>query len=266
MIEQRKQRFWQQKLTVEKSLKDLKTKQSGLNKQLDESLRYLGEHQALEVYRAVVQERNDLIKERDGIKRHGDLIENYNKKERELKQQMLTLIGQIENYINDSKSLVSKISDYFESLAKRLYPEAVSGITAEYNSGDNNQVGYDIDVRIESDTSEGINNVKTFCYDLTLLFAGTRHSVGFVFHDSRIFSNVSTAQFVEMFRIINEYFHESDCQYIATINQNQYDGLIQEIGGNEAKVLIEPYITLCLTDEGDDGKLLGITVDLDYEK
>ena len=59
--------------------------------------------------------------------------------------------------------------------------DLVSGITVYNNEGEN-QLRFNIEAKIEADASDGINNVKIFCYDLTLLFKGFGHSIHFSFH------------------------------------------------------------------------------------
>lgn len=80
---------------------------------------------------------------------------------------------------------------------------------------------FDIDAKIESDTSDGINNVKIFCYDLTILFKGHNHYIDFIFHDSRLFDGIDERQKADIFRTVYEKFYNTYKQYIATVNQNQ---------------------------------------------
>ncbi|MGP8323346.1 MAG: DUF2326 domain-containing protein [Methanosarcinaceae archaeon] len=112
--------------------------------------------------------------------------------------------------------------DHFRSLAKILYPDSVAGLTIECNDGEN-QLQFNIDAKIESDASDGINNVKIFCYDLTILFKGYNHNIDFVFHDSRLFDGIDGRQKVDMFKTVYQKFTPVNKQYIATVNQNQLD-------------------------------------------
>jgi len=43
----------------------------------------------------------------------------------------------------------------------------------------------------------------------------------FIFHDSRLYHGIDEKQKIEIFKIIYELFHNSNNQYIASINQNQ---------------------------------------------
>ena len=70
----------------------------------------------------------------------------------------------------------------------------------------------------------------------------------------------------EWFRVLNERFPENgEYQYIATINQNQVELLKQSLTKEEFIQTITDHVVLTLTDEGDEGKLLGLTADIEYE-
>ncbi len=140
----------------------------------------------------------------------------------------------------------------------------MAGLKITANDGDN-QLLFDIDAKIESDTSDGINNVKIFCYDLTILFKGCNHNIDFIFHDSRLFDGIDERQKADMFKIAYEEFSKSGKQYIATVNQNQIDEIRRLMTQEDFKNIIVDNTILTLTDESDAGKLLGIRVDIDDE-
>ncbi|MDR0387585.1 MAG: DUF2326 domain-containing protein, partial [Treponema sp.] len=125
-----------------------------------------------------------------------------------------------------------------------------------------NQLAFTIDPRIDSDASDGIGNVKVFCYDLTILFEGKNHNIKFNFHDSRIFDGIDERQLAVMFRILNDIFSTAKKQYIATINQNQLNNLLKILSSEEYGKIITRNTVLILTDESDTEKLLGVKVDI----
>lgn len=121
---------------------------------------------------------------------------------------------------------------------------------------------FNIDAKIELDTSDGINNVKIFCYDLTMLFKGHNHRVNFLFHDSRLFDGIDERQKADIFKIVYEKFTNQDKQYIATVNQNQLDEVKRLISEEHFDNIFTKNTVLTLTDELDSQKLLGIKVDI----
>jgi uncharacterized protein YydD (DUF2326 family) len=58
----------------------------------------------------------------------------------------------------------------------------------------------------------------------------------------------------------------SDFQYICSINEDQLTPVKEYLGEKYYDKIIEKNVILNLTDEGENGKLLGIQVNLKYEK
>jgi uncharacterized protein YydD (DUF2326 family) len=185
----------------------------------------------------------------------------YRAKERQTTIDFIELETITENYLNDVEADTKGVRNFFRELAKKLYPQSASGITINVKKGEN-QLAFTIDTRIDYDASDGINNVKIFCYDLTILFEGQNHNIKFIFHDSRLFDSIDERQFAIMFRILYDFFFTSEKQYIATVNQNQLNNLQRTLSQEEYEEIIIKNIILTLTDESDKEKLLGIKVDI----
>ena len=149
-------------------------------------------------------------------------------------------------------------------IAKRFYSDKTVGLTIENNEG-NNQIRFDIKPRIQDDTSDGINGVKIFCFDMTILLGKHNHKVEFLFHDSRLYSDMDPRQRTVLFKIANEYSLRNGLQYIASVNEDQILTLKEQISESEYADIIEKNVVLGLTDESDTSKLLGIQVDLEYD-
>ena len=260
LITNRKKRLLEQKnkliLDKESKMKVVKN----LQNQLDKLMNYLGDHQALDVFVALSNKSAELKTERDNLKKYQDLQEEYKENERQLEKSQLELTEVTEKYLKGMEPEIAELRDFFRGLAKRFYPNSVAGLSIENNDGDN-QLRFNIDAKIESDTSDGINNVKIFCYDLTVLFKGHNHNMNFIFHDSRLFDGIDERQKAEIFRIVAEKFIGSNKQYIATVNQNQLDEIKKQLTEDEYKEIIQNTV-LTLTDEDSSAKLLGISVDI----
>ena len=232
-----------------------------MQNELDRLMKYLGDHQALDVFVALSNKTAELKAQRDNLKKYQDLQSEYKEKERQLEKSQLELTEVTEKYLKEMEPEIAELRDYFRGLAKRFYPNSVAGLTIENNDGDN-QLRFNIYAKIESDTSDGINNVKIFCHDLTLLFKGHNHKIDFIFHDSRLFDGIDERQKAEIFRTVFEKFKGSNKQYIATVNQNQLDEIRKQLKEEQYKEIITENTVLTLTDEDPSAKLLGISVDI----
>ena len=254
----------EQRNRLDSEIKNKEEKTKLLKKELDGLMQYLGEHQALDVFVSLSNKSAELKSKRNSLKKYQDLQREYKEKERNADKDLISLAETTEKYLKQIEPEISKLINYFRFLAKKFYPNTVAGLKITANDGDN-QLLFDIDAKIESDTSDGINNVKIFCYDLTILFKGCNHNIDFIFHDSRLFDGIDERQKADMFKIAYEEFSKSGKQYIATVNQNQIDEIRRLMTQEDFKNIIVDNTILTLTDESDAGKLLGIRVDIDDE-
>jgi uncharacterized protein YydD (DUF2326 family) len=199
----------------------------------------------------------ELIQSKEKLQGYEKLQHNYEQKKISLQKDMILQSEKTVNYLDGAKKDIHVIMEYFRVLAKLFYPSSLSGITVKNNDGAN-QTRYDIEAKIQSDSSDGINSVKLFCYDITILIQENNHTMDFIFHDSRLFGDIDEPHCNELFKIVQDRF--LDKQYIASINQNQLSAL-----SGDMKKFIEKNTIQELTDDSDNGKLLGITVELEYD-
>ncbi len=265
LIINRKRRLTEQMNKLKLEQQNKKADVEKLQKKLDKLLMYLGEHQALDLFISLSNKSAELKAERDALRKYRELQSEYKKKKKQVGKNLWELTEVTENYLEEIRDDTVKLRNYFRSLAKKFYPKSVAGLTIDNNDGDN-QLRYNIDAKIESDASDGINNVKIFCYDLMMLFKGHNHKINFIFHDSRLFDGTDERQKAEMFKTVYEMFTDTDKQYIATVNQNQLNEIIKHITDEER---YDNFITqntiLTLTDESPSDKLLGVKIDLPEE-
>lgn len=261
LISNRKKRLLEQRSRLDVEIQSKSEKSKGLQVELDRLMQYLGKHQALDIFVSLSNKSSALKSERESLKKYQDLQSSYKEKERSADKNLINLAETAEEYLKEIEPEISKLRNYFRFLAKKFYPDSVAGLTISNNEGDN-QLQFDIDAKIESDTSDGINNVKIFCYDLTILFKGHNHNIDFIFHDSRLFDGIDERQKTDIFRTVYEEFSNKNKQYIATINQNQLDEIKRLLTEEEFQMIINDNTILTLTDESDSQKLLGIKVDI----
>lgn len=130
------------------------------------------------------------------------------------------------------------------------------------NNMGENLTRYDITAHIDDDASDGVGDVKLFCYDMLLLLQ-MKSQMRFLAHDSRLFSHMDARQCTTLFEIANKECQANGFQYIASMNENLYDAL-KAAKDFELEDIIESNIRLTLTDENDTTRLLGLQVNLDY--
>ena len=253
----RTKRLQSQKHEIISELKELEAQFTNLKEELDSHMKFLNAHQALDVFTKMSSRLAEFQQNREKLQGYEKLQHDYEQKKTSLKKEMILQSEETSTYLDQVKNDINEITEDFRVLVKRFYPNALAGITVR-NNDNKNQIRYDIEAKIQSDSSDGINSVKLFCYDLTLLTHGSNHFMDFMFHDSRLFSDIDEVHCNVLFEIVKTKF--TDKQYIASINQNQLNALSPDM-----QKFVNDHLVRELTDDSDGGKLLGITVELEYD-
>ncbi len=115
--------------------------------------------------------------------------------------------------------------------------------------------GFKFDVEIERSGSTGIDNMKVFCYDMTLaaIWAKKTVSPGMLIHDSLIFDGVDERQRALALELAAKDADAEGFQYICTFNSDAIP-----YGDFSDGFDLKQYVRLTLTDENQAGSLLGI--------
>lgn len=139
-------------------------------------------------------------------------------------------------------SLFNEFSQALYSRAGELIVDVVEG-------------GYRFNVEIERQDSHGVEQMKVFCYDLTLatLWSARRRGPEFLIHDSTIFADVDERQKAHALELAARSADTHGFQYICCLNS---DGIPKNDFSEGFS--LQPYVRIALTDEGEKGGLLGI--------
>ncbi len=264
LIYKRKNRLLDEKKSLKTKIVKLNKKRQEYGATLDSSLKYLNSHRALDEFVLLNNKLSDLITRSQRIRDYRSMMVQYEAKIQKLNLEMTADTIKTDEYLQSSQYLITKINSQFRTLAKEFYSDRPGGISIKNNTGDN-QTRFDCHVKIQDDASDGINEVKIFCYDMTILLLANNHKMKFLFHDSRLFSDIDSRQVATIFKEVHKIGQEKNIQYIASINQNQLEVLQSELNSEDYKKIIESAVALELTDESAESKLLGIQIDLDNE-
>lgn len=269
LLDNRVKRLIKQKNELKSKIKETEEQKQKLSQALDENLKLLGAYGALEEYNSLNTKLNEYQNRLEKLNDYKELIEKY---KNELNNVNINL--QQENiitndYLKDSKDIINQNILVFRELAQRFYPNKTSGIQIDNNESEKNQNRFNVSVEIQDDSSDGVNGIKIFCYDYTIMLNGYNNNVRFICHDSRLFSDIDPRQKSECIKIANEYTKKYGFQYIATLNEDFLDtikGASTEEEYNQIKEIIDKNTQLHLTDNNESGKLLGIQLDLKYDE
>lgn len=265
LLANRVKRLTAERTALEQRMDRIERDIAQANSEADELRRFLGSHGALDELVAMNERLRELEGKAQKLRDYKTLLTQYSNRAQELTAEMSKQTIRTNKYINDAAPLLTSNFERFRSLSQRFYGERPGGLTVKNNEGDN-QSRFDIEAHIEDDAADGINEVKIYCYDTTVLTQRHNHNVEFLFHDSRLFSDIDFRQRSTIFKVANEITTDSNLQYIATINEDQIKSMESEFTAAEFKQCFTDATVLRLTDENPAAKLLGIEVDMQYER
>ena len=115
--------------------------------------------------------------------------------------------------------------------------------------------GYKLDTTIERSGGRGIENMKIFCYDLSLarLWSRRPHHPGFLIHDSAIYDGVDGRQAARALQLAESESRSHRFQYICMLDSDAVPEYDFDPGFD-----FDSRVVLGLTDDADDGGLLGM--------
>ena len=266
LVENRRKRLLSDRSTYIKQLHQVEDSVKRAGVLMEEKLQYLNGKGALEDYNLMGQQLKDMEIRLHKMETYRNLLEEYRVKVLELKQAFSSQNLEAHRYLTSNSLLLDKNLMIFKNLVSEMYGESKkAGIEITVDDGEN-QNRFNIKAKIEDDRGDGVSAVKMFCYDWTVLRGQHNHNVKFLFHDSRLLSEIDSHQLSTLFRIAYRNTTDLSLQYIISSNQNILDGLKYEMDVEEYSQIIEENIKLKLTDESDVSKLLGMQIDLDYER
>lgn len=246
-------------LTTELNAKESVKKQ--LQHRIDELYSILGTNGELLEYDAL---NNEIDKINSQIAKYNSYKDNINL----IDNRILKCTQDINNnnllanqYLTDNKMKIEELNKTFASLVVDLYGDETSGSISIKNNTANNTIQFDFQTKIKNDSSTGIGNSKILCFSTMLLFLN-KVNIDFMIMDNKVLEGIASNQLANYFKAIHG---TDDFQYIFTINQNEMNELKAKLG-DDYKKIVEDNIILNLTDTGDDGKLLGTTIEMDLQE
>ncbi|MBF0620785.1 MAG: DUF2326 domain-containing protein [Magnetococcales bacterium] len=150
---------------------------------------------------------------------------------------------------DERKTVREKAISLFNEYSQYLY-EVPGDLVVNVESK-----GYLFDVEIERSESDGIGNMKIFCYDLMLasLWAEHEKTPRVLIHDSLMFDGVDERQRARALELACRESEKRGFQYICTMNSDMvpHDEFCSNFDINQ-------YVRLRLTDNDVSGSLLGM--------
>lgn len=227
--------------TLDAEVAELSDRRAGI-------MEVLKTHGALEEFTALQRRHLDALEE---VNRLRSLIENWKNLEigqSTLKIEQETLVQRGRRDYEERYEARTLAVSLFNANSQALY-EAPGTLQIDFG-----QYGFEFDVNIERSGSDGIENMKIFCFDLMLaqLWSKKKRSPGFLIHDSRLFDGVDERQKAEALQLAARDSERYKFQYICSLNSDEVPVRDLEPGFE-----LEKFVRLRLTDADPSGSLLG---------
>lgn len=254
LITNREQRLAKEKIQLEGQLAALESDWQSVSSERDKLLDSLNGKRALDEFAALANKHAALKEERDRLEQFLSFTDKLQEQSQKLREKLLKEDRQASEYANSVP--LERYASIFEELVGMLYPGLAAGIVLEPNTG-SNQIRYDLLVSIEGDDSDGINAARIIIFDWILAMQGANHTMGFVWHDNRLFAHIDPLQRARWFNFIHSALTDTGKQYIASLNTENFDAMLPHLS-DSAQVDLKQRIAVTLRGDDPKNKLLGI--------
>jgi uncharacterized protein YydD (DUF2326 family) len=212
-------------------------------------LEVLQTHGALEEYTRLQELYLEIVSNLNEINKRIEELNKFEEGKSALNIEKERLLQRARRDYQERRVQAEKARELFNINSRFLY-----GVPGRLiiNVGDN---GFQFNVDISRDGSEGIDNMKIFCYDLMLaqLWSERDPSPRILIHDSTIFDGVDERQVRLALELVDSESSKCGFQYICTLNSDSvpYSEFAADFD-------FDSFVRLRLTDESDESGLLGI--------
>ncbi|WP_392535030.1 ABC-three component system protein [Nostoc sp. C117] len=215
-----------------------------------ELLEVLKTHGALEEYTMLQEIYLDDVANLNEINKRIEELKQFEEQNSTLKIEKEQLLQRARRDYGERNEQAERAINLFSINSRFLYD--VPG-TLVIDVGSN---GFSFRVEIRRDGSEGIDKMKIFCYDLMLaqLWSERDPSPRILIHDSTIFDGVDERQVSLALQLADRESRRLGFQYICTLNSDMVPRSEFPLDFN-----FDSFVRLRLTDENEEGGLLGIS-------
>ncbi len=233
---------------IKKSIKERDSEIASLTKKRARLLKVLQTHGALQEFAELQEKHLTLQGELERLKARLHEFKELKNAKRDIKAAKEKLIETAEKDHEQRRNVWSLPVRFFNDFSQALYElpgKLVIDICKSL---------YKYKVNIERSGSEGVEKMKIFCFDLSILKLNKeRLGIDFLIHDTLMYDSVDTRQRAFALELAQRTATEIRGQYICTINSDMvpFQDFTEDFNFNS-------HVCLTLSDENPENSLLGI--------
>ncbi|NOJ19770.1 DUF2326 domain-containing protein [Vibrio jasicida] len=255
LLQDRTHRLSQEIANLSDHIDELKITLEPIEERRDSLLKYLNSEGAFEEYDSVTNQILTLSNEINTAESNIRLSKSIEKNLASEVVKNASIQSQAIDYLSSISPTLENLDNRFRAIVKRFYDN--NGGEIRLSVSKDAQYLYDLDVHVPRDSSQGVNEVRVFCYDL-FLYELNKDALGFLAHDGCIFSELDPKHKSMMFKLILEYIADLDLQYFLNIGQSSLDEVLSsDLLDPDEKRYIKDSIKLNLYDDDPSSWLFG---------
>lgn len=208
----------------EKKITKIKLEEKSLDDRRSEIFKYLENKGALEEYHSLNKEKDSVLIYLNEMQRNQKAIKSFKKEQADIKIEIDQFKRDLIELEDKIKERVEFLSKSFREISEEHYSDKPGYLDIQINSNFQTDKLYNIEPFIKGDSSDGINEMKIFIYDM-LIFKLNPTLIGLVGHDNRLFDMVDERQIAKAFNYVNN----NVSQYICSISDTKMDEVKKHI-------------------------------------
>jgi len=218
-----------------------------LSQEKKELLSVLQSSGALETLIDLQRGLTDLEANSQALKARIEERKRFDRRKDEVSAEIIDIRKLLKRDLDDRREIVDEAVSLFAEYTRALY-----GVPGKLGIDVGNS-GYSFSFSIDREGSDGVDQMVVFCFDLMVatLRARRRQPFAVLIHDSSVFADVDPRQYGLALQLAASTSKAEGFQYICCLNA----GALPSAHLGDLK--LDEYVRLRLTDDGDEGRLLG---------
>ncbi|SUX47830.1 DUF2326 domain-containing protein [Chryseobacterium indoltheticum] len=234
-----------------------------ISKERDSIIKDLNNSGALEERDSIKDRIKTLENQKTDLEKYENLLNDFKKDKSNLDVRNAVLKQESIVYLDKNQKEHNEIEKTFRDLVKQFYDN--QGGSFKIEEAPSAKYLFNINSHIPKEGSQGVGEVKIFCYDV-LLYLLNKNLLNFLAHDGCIFSEMDPRQKATIFKVILKLVKDDNFQYFLNVGENTLNEVLDDnnqinILTKEEKETIKESIRLKLSDKEEKDWLFGESFD-----
>jgi uncharacterized protein YydD (DUF2326 family) len=259
LIKNRKRRLATEINDLKILIERLNIEKEKVSKKRDLLLKDLNNKGALEERDSLKDRIKTLENEQKDLEKYEHILSDFKKDKTNLELENAIIKKESISYLENNQKVIDAIEGKFRELVKCFYDN--KGGSLKIDEAPTAKYLFNINSHIPREGSQGVGEVKIFCYDV-LLYLLNKKLLSFLAHDGCIFSEMDYRQKSKIFKVVLELSKDNEFQYFVNIGDSSLQEVLdKDILTEKEKETIKKSIRIELSDKSPENWLFGESFD-----